>query len=206
MGCVDVYYLHNPETQLSDVAKPEFAKRIREAFIFLEQAAAQGKIHITAWPPGTAFARRGKAADAMQLGELAGDRTRSGWRKTQIPICATAIQPGDDGSADAGNQNMKSGIKTVMEAAGELGITLIGSASLLQGQVAQNLPGFVTDALGLANDRERALQFARSAPGITTALVGMSRTAHVEANSTVVTVTPAGIEEFGKLVQRVEGA
>jgi aryl-alcohol dehydrogenase-like predicted oxidoreductase len=93
-----------------------------------------------------------------------------------------------------------------MEAASELGVTLVGSASLLQGQVAQNLPAFVAEAFGLDNDAERALQFARSAPGITTALVGMSRTAHVEANGKLVTAPPAGLEEFSKLFSRGETA
>ena len=101
-----------------------------------------------------------------------------------------------------GNQNLQSGTKTIMEAANELGITLVGSASLLQGQVAQNLPAFVAEALGLSNDVQRALQFARSAPGITTALVGMSRTSHVEENSNVVAAAPAGIDQFGRLFQR----
>jgi len=83
---------------------------------------------------------------------------------------------------------------------------LIVSASLLQGQVAQNLPAFVAEALGLENDAERALQFARSAPGITTALVGMSRTAHVEANARLAQVPPAGIEQFSRLFSRGETA
>jgi len=60
----------------------------------------------------------------------------------------------------------------MMEAAGDLGITLVASAALLQGQLSQNLPAFVAEALGLHSDLERALQFARSSPGITTALVG----------------------------------
>jgi aryl-alcohol dehydrogenase-like predicted oxidoreductase len=72
--------------------------------------------------------------------------------------------------------------------------------------VAQNLPGFVAEALGLENDVERALQFARSSPGIATALVGMSRTAHVEANVRLAAVAPAGIEEFSKLFSKGEGA
>jgi aryl-alcohol dehydrogenase-like predicted oxidoreductase len=46
---------------------------------------------------------------------------------------------------------------------------------------------------------ERALQFARSAPGITTALVGMSRVEHAKANARMVDVRPATVEEFGKL-------
>src|SRR5713101_333572 len=42
--CVDVYYLHNPETQLSEVPKEEFLNRIREAFTFLESAVEAGEI------------------------------------------------------------------------------------------------------------------------------------------------------------------
>src|SRR5207237_2207421 len=93
-------------------------------------------------------------------------------------------------------------VKTVMEAAGELGITLIASASLLQGQVARNLPTFVAQALGLESDAERALQFVRSSPGISTALVGMSRVEHVRANARLVSVPPATIDQFSRLFSR----
>src|SRR5439155_683146 len=42
--CVDVYYLHNPETQLSEVSKAEFLGRVREAFTFLESAVETGML------------------------------------------------------------------------------------------------------------------------------------------------------------------
>jgi aryl-alcohol dehydrogenase-like predicted oxidoreductase len=203
---IDVYYLHNPETQLGEVTRSEFAKRVREAFAYLEHAAAEGKLQYYGMATWNGFRQESKMADAMQLGELteiarevAGEKHR--FRFVQLPFNLAMTE-----ALTLGNQNLKSGVKTVMEAANELGITLIGSASLLQGQVAQNLPGFVAEALGLSNDRERALQFARSAPGITTALVGMSRAGHVEENSNVVAAAPAGIDEFGKLFQRGEGA
>ena len=38
VDCLDVFYLHNPETQLAEVAKPDFRERLREAFTFLEAA------------------------------------------------------------------------------------------------------------------------------------------------------------------------
>ena len=41
---VDVYYVHNPESQLSEVAAEEFWKRLRAAFEFLEQSVANGKL------------------------------------------------------------------------------------------------------------------------------------------------------------------
>lgn len=206
VDCIDVYYLHNPETQLGEVPRAEFAKRVKDCFEYLEKATADGKIQYYGIATWNGFRQESKAKDAMQLGELAeiardvaGERHR--FRFVQLPFNLAMTE-----ALTLGNQNMKSGAKTVMEAAAELGITLVASAALLQGQVAQNLPAFVAEALGLANDRERALQFARSAPGITTALVGMSRTSHVEENSNVVAVAPAGIDQFGKLFQRGENA
>jgi aryl-alcohol dehydrogenase-like predicted oxidoreductase len=72
--------------------------------------------------------------------------------------------------------------------------------------VAKNLPALVAEAFGLKSDAERALQFVRSSPGITTALVGMSRVEHVKANARLVSIAPATAEEFTKLFSRGEGA
>lgn len=204
--CVDIYYLHNPETQLAEVPRPEFLRRIREAFIFLESAAAHGRIRFYGMATWNGFRQQSSARDAMQLAEIAaiakeiaGDGHR--FRFVQLPFNLAMPE-----ALTLGNQTVNSAEKTVMETADGLGVSLIASASLLQGQVAQNLPQFVADALGLENDAERALQFVRSAPGITTALVGMSRTAHVEANARLVQAPPAGIEQFRELFSRGEGS
>jgi aryl-alcohol dehydrogenase-like predicted oxidoreductase len=206
VNCIDVYYLHNPETQLAELARPDFLKRVREAFVFLESTAARGHIQFYGMATWNGFRQAKSARDAMQLSELvaiakeiAGDKHR--FRFVQLPFNLAMTE-----ALTLGNQDVAGNEKTIMEAASELGITLVGSASLLQGQVAQNLPAFVAEAFGLDNDAERALQFARSAPGITTALVGMSRTAHVEANAKLVTAPPAGLDEFSKLFSRGETA
>ncbi len=205
VDCIDVYYLHNPETQLPEIPKTEFLKRVREAFIFLESAAARGQIQFYGMATWNGFRQEKSARDAMQLTELtaiakeiAGEKHR--FRFVQLPFNLAMTE-----ALTLGNQTLGPEEKTIMEAAGELGIHLIASASLLQGQVAQNLPNFVAEALGLENDVQRALQFVRSAPGITTALVGMSRTAHVEANTRLVEVPPAGLEQFSKLFSHDEG-
>jgi aryl-alcohol dehydrogenase-like predicted oxidoreductase len=72
--------------------------------------------------------------------------------------------------------------------------------------VTRNLPPFVTEALGLENDAQRAIQFVRSSPGITTALVGMANPEHVMANTKLVGVAPATIDQFSKLFTRGESA
>ena len=206
VDCVDVYYLHNPETQLTEISREEFLKRVREAFVFLESAAARGRIQFYGMATWNGFRQPKSARDSMQLAEIvaiakevAGDAHR--FRFVQLPFNLAMTE-----ALTVGNQTLDSTDKTAMEAAQELGITLIASASLLQGQVAQNLPPFVADALGLEDDAERALQFVRSAPGITTALVGMSRTAHVDANARLVQVPPAGVEQFRRLFARSEGS
>jgi aryl-alcohol dehydrogenase-like predicted oxidoreductase len=55
---------------------------------------------------------------------------------------------------------------TVVEAAMQLGVTVVASASLLQGRIPPR----------------EAIEFAGSTDGITTALIGMSRVEHVEEN------------------------
>ena len=203
---IDVYYLHNPETQLSETSKPEFLQRVRSAFESLEAAAAAGRIQYYGMATWDGFRQEGKLSDAMQLEqliriakELAGEKHR--FRFVQLPFNLAMTE-----ALTSGNQTVGGKQRTLAEAANDLGITVVGSASLLQGQVAQNLPEFVANALGLENDAERALQFARSAPGMTTSLVGMSRTTHVEANARLVTVPPATIDQFANLFSRGEGA
>jgi aryl-alcohol dehydrogenase-like predicted oxidoreductase len=196
---IDVYYLHNPETQLAEVSRPDFLERIRDAFIFLESAAATGKIQFYGVATWNGFRQESATRDSLQLSELeqlardiAGEKHR--FRFVQLPFNLAMTE-----ALTLGNQSVGGQTKTVMEAASELGITLIASASLLQGQVARNLPPFVAQALGLESDAERALQFARSSPGITTALVGMSRPEHVKANTRLAGIAFATVDEFSKL-------
>ncbi|HEX4545431.1 MAG TPA: aldo/keto reductase [Candidatus Acidoferrum sp.] len=204
--CADVYYLHNPETQLSEVPKEDFLNRMREAFTFLESAVEAGEIQFYGLATWNGFRQDARARDAMQLPEIvqvaqeiAGGRHH--FRFVQLPFNLAMTE-----ALTLGNQLLHGHHKTIMEAAGELDVTLIASASLLEGQVARNLPGFVAEALGLEDDAERALQFVRSSPGITTALVGMSRVEHVQANARLVGVPPATVDEFSKLFSRGEGA
>jgi aryl-alcohol dehydrogenase-like predicted oxidoreductase len=206
VDCVDVFYLHNPESQLGDVPKADFLERIREAFTFLESAVVAGEIQYYGVATWNAFRQEASARDSMQLAELvqvaqeiAGGRHR--FRFIQLPFNLEMTE-----ALTLGNQMVAGRKRTITEAADELDITLIASASLLQGQVARNLPGFVADAFGLENDPERALQFVRSAPGITTALVGMSKAEHARENARLLSVPTATVDQFSKLFARGESA
>ncbi|HEV7842885.1 MAG TPA: hypothetical protein VGO69_04270, partial [Pyrinomonadaceae bacterium] len=98
------------------------------------------------------------------------------------------------------NQTLNGERISLLEAATALGITVVASASILEGKIARNLPAEVREPLGaLATDAQTAIQFVRSTPGITTALVGMSRIEHVEENLQLARIAPAPPEDYQRL-------
>ena len=138
-----------------------------------------GKIQFYGMATWNGFRQEAHARDAMQLAEFASLAHDIAGEKHHFRFVQLPFNLGMTEALTLGNQSISGKDKTVMEAARELDITLVASASLLQGQVTRNLPPFVAEALGLENDAQRALQFVRSSPGITTALVGMANPEHV---------------------------
>jgi aryl-alcohol dehydrogenase-like predicted oxidoreductase len=82
---------------------------------------------------------------------------------------------------------------------------VIASASMLQGRLSRQLPPELSDILaGLESDAQRAIQFVRSTPGLTTALVGMQQLRHVEENLATARVAPLSPEQFMTLFHRAD--
>lgn len=192
LDCVDVYYVHNPESQLSAVSREEFARRLRAAFEFLEESVGQGKIRnygVATWNGFRAEPNAGGYHSLAEMVEIARDIAGDShhFRFIQLPVNLAMPEALFFNNQKVGNEWV-----TVTEAAHKHGVTVMASGSILQGQVARGLPEAITEALGsLATDAQTGIQFVRSAPGITTALVGMSQLAHVEENLELVRVAPA---------------
>ncbi len=192
LDCVDVYYIHNPESQLSAVSPSEFWQRLRAAFEFLEQCVAGGTIKDYGVATWNGFrdepdARSYHSLEAMveTAREIAGAEHH--FRFIQLPVNLAMPE-----ALFFQNQRLGDEYVSVVEAAQALGVKVIASGSILQGQVARGLPEAIRDTLGsLATDAQTGIQFVRSAPGITTALVGMSRLAHVEENLQLAGLLPA---------------
>lgn len=197
LDCVDVYYVHNPESQLSAVSQSEFWQRLRAAFEFLEQCVAQGTIKDYGVATWNGFrdepdARSYHSVETMveTAREIAGAEHH--FRFIQLPVNLAMPE-----ALFFQNQKLGDEYMSVVEAAQALGVNVIASGSILQGQVARGLPEAIRDTLGsLATDAQTGIQFVRSAPGITTALVGMSRVAHVEENLQLAGLLPAQPEDL----------
>ena len=197
--CIDVFYLHNPETQLGEISRDEFSRRIRDAFTFLESMVAAGKIGAYGLATWNAFREDSGSQGFLSVQAMvdvaravAGDAHH--FRFIQLPLNLAMPEALTNANQIVGGKTM-----AMVQAARPLGLTLVASASLLQGQLARKLPPFVQQVLGLDSDAERALQFVRSAPGITTALVGMSSAGHVGANLSLVEAEPVQRDQFLRL-------
>ncbi|MGH9614282.1 MAG: aldo/keto reductase [Bryobacteraceae bacterium] len=189
---IDVFYLHNPETQLEFLEREPFHDRIRAAFEFLEEQCRLGTIRFYGAATWNGFRHTAGGDGTLSLGtfvNLAREAAGAGhhFRFVQLPL----------------NLAMPEGFANgVLSQAREFNITVVASASLLQGRLSRGLPDEITARLpGIRTDAQRALQFTRSTPGVTVALAGMSRVAHVEENLELSSVPPAGEEQYLSLYQ-----
>jgi aryl-alcohol dehydrogenase-like predicted oxidoreductase len=202
VDCIDIYYLHNPETQLSEVPPEEFLLRMQAAFEALESFAAEGRIQFYGTATWTGYRRNPEAKDYLCLSELvglarkiAGERHR--FRFVQMPLNLAMTE-----AFTLRNQSIEGVACTPLEAAKALGLAVIASASIQQSRLARGLPAFVHAAFpGLESDAQRALQFTRSTPWLTTALVGMKELAHVEENLALARTPPAPLSDYLRLFQ-----
>ena len=200
LECVDIYYIHNPETQLESVSRDEFNNRIRAAFEFLEKAAGDGRIQFYGTATWNGYRQAPGSRGYLSLSEMveiarevAGEDHH--FRAIQLPYNLAMPE-----ALTEGNQTVDGEQLSLLMAAHRLGITVMCSASLFQAKLTHNLPPFVAESLkGLKTDAQRAIQFVRSTPGVTTALIGMSQRSHVEENLETATVEPAPVEDFFKM-------
>jgi aryl-alcohol dehydrogenase-like predicted oxidoreductase len=202
LDTVDVYYLHNPEQQLDEVAPDLFLQRVRAAFEVLEQAVADGEVGVYGTATWNGYRVRPGHPGWLSLEtlvhmaqEVAGNAHH--FRAVQLPFNLAMPE-----ALIAPTQTLRRTPVSLLAAARELGVTVMGSASLMQGRLARGLPPQARAAVdGLETDGQRALQVARSAPGITTALVGMARVAHVSENVGLVRRPPLAAETVTGLLQ-----
>jgi aryl-alcohol dehydrogenase-like predicted oxidoreductase len=197
---IDIYYLHNPETQLAEVSRPVFMRRMRAAFEFLEGAARNRRIVIYGTSTWSGYRQPSSARDYLSLPDLVAMAEEIGgpehhFRVVQMPYNLAMTEAFTLPNQPDGREPV-----ALLEAARKLGIYVMTSASIYQGQLVRNLPPVLSEVLrGLDTDAQRALQFVRSTPGVGTALVGMKSEAHVDEVARLARVAPVRWSAFRKL-------
>ncbi len=201
---IDIYYVHNPEMQLGEIDRPEFLKRVRAAFGALEEAVAAGKIRRYGTATWNGYRQPATAPDHLELAELVRAAKDLGGDSHHFKVIQLPYNLAMPEAFTRTNQQVHNKSVSVLEAAERLGLYVMISASVHQGQLARNLPPVIGEFLpGLATDAQRALQFVRSTPGVGTALVGMRTAAHVDENLALAAVPPVPWGQFQRLFSTV---
>ena len=199
---IDVFYIHNPETQLGEIPRERFNERLREAFAMLEQAVKEGRICYYGVATWNAFRIAPAARDAMSLEETAEIAREAGGEQHHFRFVQLPFSLGAPEAFAYHNQTWEKENVSLLEAASRAGVMVVGSATLSQGQLTRHLPEFIEQRLGAGSDGANAIQFARSAPGLAVALVGMGQPEHVAENLKVASLSPAPREQWEKLFER----
>ncbi len=180
---VDLYYLHNPEVHTAAVPREKFLARVEAAFQFLESRVSEGKIGqygVSSWE---AFRVTSDSRpyigmeDLLEVARKAGGDNHS-FTTVQIPFNPAMVE----GFA-LPTQSVKGNVVAAFDAARALGLRVVTSVPLLQTRLLDDFPPFLTEGLRRhGSNAERAIQFARSIPGVDTVLVGMSDPLHIAEN------------------------
>jgi len=189
---IDIFYVHNPETQLAEIERDEFYKRLRVAFGFLETAVKSGKIRRYGLATWNAFRAAPSARDFISIEsavqcarDVAG--AEHNFKVVQLPYNLAMTE-----AYTRPNQKVGDHVVTMLEACRQLGIAVMASASILQRRLSRGLPSSIAGRMpGLHTDAQRAIQFVRSTPGIAVALTGMGQVEHVDENLFVARVPAA---------------
>ncbi len=199
---IDVFYLHNPETQLEYAAPEEFYDRMARAFEGLESLVAAGAIRWYGAATWNGFRTRPGDRMGLSLARLAELAAKAGGKDHHFRFIQLPLNLGMAEAFTIKREEVNGEAKSTLEAAEALGLTVVASASLLQSRLTRDLPAEVRKRLpGPLTDAQCALQFARSTPGIAVALAGMGRTAHVAENLGIASFPPATAAQYLSLFQ-----
>lgn len=200
VDCIDVFYIHNPETQLSELNEVRFYESLEMAFRMMESCVEDGRIGVYGVATWDGFLDNSGGGPLLQLERVVELARRAGgdghhFRVVQMPLNLEMT----DGLSVA-NQLVGGRMMTLLEAAGVLDVCVVASAPLLQGGLVRGLPVTLRQAMGgLGDDASRALQFVRSVPGVASVLVGMCREEHVVRNMELASLAVLSGDEFDVL-------
>ena len=202
-GTIDCYYVHNPEAQLPVRSREAVYDQLEATFARLESRVAAGDIERYGLATWAAFRVAADDPSFLSLWEVL-DRARAAadaagnddhhFRAIQLPfnpLMAEAFTVRSHETRDGVE------IPNVLSVARANDVGVFTSASLGEGEVFERgIPEDVEIWFEGDTDAQKAINFARSAPGVTCALVGSRRPAHVVENADAGTFDRMGDEAF----------
>jgi aryl-alcohol dehydrogenase-like predicted oxidoreductase len=204
LDTIDLYYVHNPETQLEERDRETVYDELEATFTRLEERVAAGDIRHYGVASWEAFRVPDSHPSYLSLPEVvrraraasdAAGTTSTGFRAVQLPF---NVQMADAFTVES---HPGDGPQSALWFAHEAGLDVFTSVPLIQGELTAGLPEAVAARLDGETSTQRAINFARSAPGVTCSLVGMGSPDHVAENVAAGEYQPLGAEAFDAIFE-----
>lgn len=180
---IDCFYVHNPEQQLATLSPADLRPRLQAAFALLESWVKSRKIWLYGCATWNGLRLPSGSHGHLSLFELAAIAREVGgenhhFRVIQLPINLTM----SEAVRVSTQRDPRGRLFNVLDAAKELGVDIVASAPLLQGQLTHGLPQEVRELFSGSSDAQRAVAFVRGLPGVLAAAIGMKSAEHVREN------------------------
>jgi len=185
VDALDIYYLHNPEMQLSKLGEKEFYKLVEKVFKRFEKLADDGLFQYYGVAVWNGFVKLDEELLSLEkLVEIAkkvgGENHRFKYIQTPFNMAKTDIYTQE--TQKVNHENC-----TLLQAAHRLNIGVITSSSLLQMNLFKKsfkaeIGVILDDTMTLKSDIQLALQFVRSTPGIISSLFGSKVPVNIKSN------------------------
>ncbi len=198
IATIDLFHLHNPEHQRPQLGPDAFDQAMRKAFEACESFVREGRIKAYGCATWNGFRVLPDSPEHLNLENLLRIAEDVGgpdhhFRWIQAPLSLAMPEAFLAPTQRFGGREMP-----LLEACLTAGIQVQTSASIMQGRILRQLESQRTALAdlfpGCTSAAQMALQFTRSCPGVTTALCGMGRKAHVDENAPVMRLPKVSIE------------
>ncbi|QIR77070.1 aldo/keto reductase [Sulfurospirillum diekertiae] len=207
--CLDIYFLHNPETQLTKIGYNHFLKQLEEIFESFEAHVREGKIKAYGIAVWNAFTYEEGNSEYINLEEVYDVARKVGGASHHFKYIQLPFNIAKTNAYSVLNQKMSDGkYYTPLQVAHKLGLGVMSSSSLLQMHLFQKPfkpeVGYLLDShMELQSDIQLALQFVRSTRGIVTSLFSSSKREHVSSNLEIATINATNTTKYN-LLYKVE--
>lgn len=209
LATLDAFLIDQPEVQVAALGKEKAQAKLARAFALLEQAVKDGRIRCYGISSFEALRVETDHALFQSLAALQGlaeGAARSVWQDAQarhhLRIVQLPFNPAmTEGFTRFSQATGQGNIASAVQAAHQLRLYAMASHALGKGRFASEDP-LAAGVPGLGNAAQRALQFARSTPGIGTALAGLSTQSHLEDLLAVARCAPLAREAYLRLYGR----
>jgi len=203
---IDFYLIEEPELLLRGSDPSDFQRKIHAVFEALEDEVDAGRIGAYGLASWDGLLRPHTDRHHLSILELFDWALEVGGADHHLRAVALPFSLAMAEALKLPTQWVPpGGTHAILEALRDTGTVVFASTPLAQGRILGDIPSFVADAMPeTGSDAERCLQFVRSTPGITAAVVGMRDPDHITANLALANHEPASPEVIEDLFKQAE--